>query len=1215
MLCIVSALGLSAQTWTAPTIQGEDPVDGQQYKVMNVATCTFLDMGKAWFGWSTTAILSNAGIDFTMTADGDNWKFIRTGTQGVFTSGNGIAGDAMHVDNTAHTYGITKLPNGYYHIHDAGGDANSLCWGNDGTTVGVVAHADATANGWMCEWVFLQDLSGVPVYSARLNFYNIYLEASAAGVNTDAAAQVYNNAEATVDQLNAAANELKKDIVKAQVASQFVGADAANPVDATSLITNPAPYATANGWNVSKTPTFDNGNKNAEFWNAGGAYIKQTLSYLPAGSYILEAIALTRTGMHGTLSAGEASMEIATVGSGTVNTRGAANTWFNNGNGVNKLFFNLAAETENFEIGLTADNTTGDHWTVWRSFKLTYYGDATEEEIALVEATAELKKAVEAANAQVTSLTGKVPAATLSTLETAITDNNKDFATVAEYEAAMKAISDAVATANVMVWPYTYYKKAAAAANALDDDAELYTGDATIDIADADAAAEAATDKAGIDAAVVMIQDVVNEFLDAVTLKDGNRFDITDIYLENADFEAPTASGVLPPGWTINISGGNLGQQNATYTNADAGVTISKFIESWAGLYPAILGAGEMKQTASVLPEGTYVLECDANASHDGNGSQKIDDVDVKLVNDLYGASLFVKSPIKEVLGQNMSNPHGKPLHYSVEFVHGGQGNVEFGLRIAADNNVQWLGADNFKVYYAGPMPLEEYEKLLGETLTAAQDYDKEVPEAALDALMDAADEQDKSWTSKDEYRAAIAAINAAVEATDALVAPYADYKALVKECEPLQAVDNDNEAANATFQAAIESEAIEDCKTLEDIAAVKAALAQARLTYIAEANPAKGEKFDLSFMLTNPNLEGLPTWAKAEGWYTEQTDGNSQVMVNDNATSEDGTKKAFFEYWKNPAAANNLFALYQKVTLPAGTYNMSCYAFAQDDQTHINHPNGVYFYANDVQGSAVNNARLSQAQIEFVNATEQEVKIGLKTVTGNVNFWMGIGYVELYKIAPKTIEIAENVDFEPVAAAGDVTLTRTIKADTWNTFVVPFQITNDELKATFGDDVEVAEESEVAHGDLSTISFTKMETPAITPNKPVLLKTSTAGTVYNFEGRTIATSEPVVIGTNFDFVGTYASGKIAAGDYFIGSDKLFLSDGSVNVAGTHAYLKAKAAGVKAELFIDGVATAIESIDAETAQPAGAIYNVAGQRVQKAQRGLYIMGGKKVVVK
>jgi hypothetical protein len=337
--------------------------------------------------------------------------------------------------------------------------------------------------------------------------------------------------------------------------------------------------------------------------------------------------------------------------------------------------------------------------------------------------------------------------------------------------------------------------------------------------------------------------------------------------------------------------------------------------------------------------------------------------------------------------------------------------------------------------------------------------------------------------------------------------------------------------------------------------------------------------------------------------------------MVNDNATSEDGTKTAFFEYWKNPAAANNLFALYQKVTLPVGTYNMSCYAFAQDDQTHINHPNGVYFYANDVQGSAVNNARLSQAQIEFVNATEQEVKIGLKTVTGNVNFWMGIGYVELYKIAPKTIEIAENVDYEPVAAAGDVTLTRTIKADTWNTFVVPFQITNDEQKAAFGDDVEVAEESEVAHGDLSTISFTKMETPAITPNKPVLLKTSTAGTVYNFEGRTIATSEPVVIGTNFDFVGTYASGKIAAGDYFIGSDKLFLSDGNVNVAGTHAYLKAKAAGVKAELFIDGVATAIESIDAETAQPAGAIYNVAGQRVQKAQRGLYIMGGKKVVVK
>lgn len=1024
-------------------------------------------------------------------------------------------------------------------------------------------------------------------------------------------------AATSVDDIHTETANMTTAIADFLYVNALAGAGAETPVDVTSaFITNPSPYVNGDGWTftdgthlyswVGSAPTYDSGNQNAEMWANQGASIKQTLHNLPAGTYALTAIAFTRTDMISTLYAGEASMPIATVASSVVNGRGDAKTWFNNGNGVNKLLFTLDEDTEDVEIGLIA-GTSGDAWTVWRSFTLSYYGTATQADVLLAEAKANHKSVVDAANTTATSLDGKIPAAALAVLNTAIADNNKAYDTVEAYESAIAAINDAVAVANALVYPYTHYQIVSAAAAALDDDTDMYTGTATIDVSEADAAAAAATDEAGINAAILKAQEAVNAFLDAVNLNEGYRFDITNIYLENADFDPNFVTPIpgklsMPKGWDITISGQNLGQQNRTDTNSETSLSITNFIEAWIPS-PSTLGAGVLAQTVAALPEGTYVLECDATGVWQG-GSELPENVE-----------LFIASAIKTEKAQVQTGDR-KIQHYSQSFAHGGEGSVQFGLRITETGTVKanWISADNFKVYYAGPMPLEMYEEMLGETMTAAQDYDKEVPQAAIDALMDVVDDNDKSWTSKDEYRAAIAAINAAVEATDALVTPYADYKAFVKECEVLQAVDNDNEAANATFQAAIESEAIEDCKTLEDIAAVKAALAQARLTYVAEANPANGAKFDLTFMLTNPDLTALASWASAEGWYTDQADGNSQVMNNDAATSEDGTKTKFYEYWSNPAKSNNTFALYQKVTLPAGTYAISCYAFAQDQYTGTNTA-GVYFYANDTQGSVVKNAKLTEANIDFVNAVEQEVKIGLKTIDPNTYNWMGIGYVELYKVAPKTINIAENVDYEPVSEAGKVSLTRTIKADTWNTFVVPFQITNDELKAAFGDDVEVAEESEVAHGDLSTISFTKMETPAITPNKPVLLKTSTAGTVYNFEGRTIATSEPVVIGTNFDFVGTYASGKIAAGDYFIGSDKLFLSDGTVNVAGTHAYLKAKAAGVKAELFIDGVATAIESIDAETAQPAGAIYNVAGQRVQKAQRGLYIMGGKKVVVK
>ena len=41
--------------------------------------------------------------------------------------------------------------------------------------------------------------------------------------------------------------------------------------------------------------------------------------------------------------------------------------------------------------------------------------------------------------------------------------------------------------------------------------------------------------------------------------------------------------------------------------------------------------------------------------------------------------------------------------------------------------------------------------------------------------------------------------------------------------------------------------------------------------------------------------------------------------------------------------------------------------------------------------------------------------------------------------------------------------------------------------------------------------------------------------------------------------------------------------------------------------------TAIDAI--ETGSEAGAIYNVAGQRVSKLQKGINIVGGKKIVVK
>jgi hypothetical protein len=67
-------------------------------------------------------------------------------------------------------------------------------------------------------------------------------------------------------------------------------------------------------------------------------------------------------------------------------------------------------------------------------------------------------------------------------------------------------------------------------------------------------------------------------------------------------------------------------------------------------------------------------------------------------------------------------------------------------------------------------------------------------------------------------------------------------------------------------------------------------------LTFAGEADPTSGNRFDLTCLLTNHDLTGLPTWVGADGWFTDQVDGNSQVLTNDGVKSDDG-KNAFYEY------------------------------------------------------------------------------------------------------------------------------------------------------------------------------------------------------------------------------------------------------------------------------------------------------------------------------
>ncbi|UKK48654.1 hypothetical protein L6475_01425 [Prevotella sp. E9-3] len=218
-------------------------------------------------------------------------------------------------------------------------------------------------------------------------------------------------------------------------------------------------------------------------------------------------------------------------------------------------------------------------------------------------------------------------------------------------------------------------------------------------------------------------------------------------------------------------------------------------------------------------------------------------------------------------------------------------------------------------------------------------------------------------------------------------------------------------------------------------------------------------------------------------------------------------------------------------------------------------------------------------------------------------------------------VTINEDETFVPEDNAGaTIVLNRTFNtnAEAWNTFVVPFNISNSELKRAFGEKVAVAEYSENSDDPENvTVHFDTMDEPAVTANVPVLLKTNTTAKEFVFEADVVA-GDSVKAGKNFDLVGSYAGSlTIAEGDYFLNDHTLYKSAGATKLKGTRAYLKAKTAQAAriANIVFDeeeGVVTGITEIATEKASER--IYNLSGQKVNAMQRkGIYIKDGKKVM--
>lgn len=227
---------------------------------------------------------------------------------------------------------------------------------------------------------------------------------------------------------------------------------------------------------------------------------------------------------------------------------------------------------------------------------------------------------------------------------------------------------------------------------------------------------------------------------------------------------------------------------------------------------------------------------------------------------------------------------------------------------------------------------------------------------------------------------------------------------------------------------------------------------------------------------------------------------------------------------------------------------------------------------------------------------------------------------VSLVKVASAELPLNENENYAPIDRTyyETVSLTRTVK-EGYNTVVLPFDLTAEQVADVFGEGAKVYSFTETSESaDNVAIEFN--ETTTISANVPVLVNATAESTVVkNINNVVFKSGEAKVEGANVDFVGVYSSAKVEAGDYFIANSKLYkcTKDDFITIMPFRAYIDApEEASVK--FFFGGVeytdiATALNAIEAAGAR--STVFNLAGQRVGKAQKGVYVVGGKKVIIK
>lgn len=247
-----------------------------------------------------------------------------------------------------------------------------------------------------------------------------------------------------------------------------------------------------------------------------------------------------------------------------------------------------------------------------------------------------------------------------------------------------------------------------------------------------------------------------------------------------------------------------------------------------------------------------------------------------------------------------------------------------------------------------------------------------------------------------------------------------------------------------------------------------------------------------------------------------------------------------------------------------------------------------------------------------FVSTKAGDYKFNLTKQGGNSQMQIAIADIDL--------RTAEDITFAdgsvPTYAPGtypSVKISRTLTADRWATAIYPFAVSG-------VDDIAVLDSYDKTKAALGFKSAS-----ASTANEPFLMRSTANTTEISLSNVEVATADATLVTkSEASLIGTYVSTDItnAEKNYVLSSNVIYPVGGAAaRINPYRAYIQiaqdpSDPSGVRAlTFFIDDEATAIEGIDVKEPIENATIYNLAGQRVQNATKGIYIVNGKKVIVK